>query len=65
MIEGFEEPDTYFVSIYSASQDARVFNGQIDGLITIDLPRGTYLLTVSASWASGGDISNIFKLSVE
>ena len=65
MIDGFEEPDTYFVSIYSASQDARVFNGQIDGLLTIDLPPGTYLLTVSASWTSGGDISNIFKLSVE
>ncbi|MEE9283274.1 MAG: hypothetical protein V3U49_04290, partial [Nitrososphaerales archaeon] len=42
MIDGFEEPDTYFVSIYSASQDAYVFSGQIDGLLTIDLPAGTY-----------------------
>jgi len=65
MIDGHEEPDTYHVSIYSNSQDAYVFSGQIDGLLTIDLPPGTYLLTVSASWASGGDISNIFKLSVE
>lgn len=65
MIDGFEEPDTYHVSIYSASQDAYVFSGQIDGLLTIDLPAGTYLLTVSASWGSGADISNMFKLSVE
>jgi len=65
MIDGFEEPDTYHVSIYSASQDAYVFSGQIDGLLTIDLPPGTYLLTVSASWGSGADISNMFKLSVE
>ena len=65
MIDGYEEADTYHVSIYSNSQDAYVFSGQIDGLLTIDLPPGTYLLTVSASWTSGGDISNIFKLSVE
>ncbi len=64
-IRGYEEPEKYHVRIYSLTQETYVWNREVEGALTLDLPSGTYFLTVSASWISGGDASNIFKLEVE
>ncbi len=63
-VDGYHEPDKYFVTIFSVEKSESIFEAYLENSLKIELPSGIYYLSVSAYWTLNGYVSNVFKIEI-
>ena len=57
-------PSMFHASLFREGSFVDLLNVDTTGSAKLNVPLGTYFLSVSASWSRGGDTSNVFKITV-
>ncbi len=63
-VKGYFGPSSFHVTLFKEKSFIELLSEDTNGAIDLKVPTGTYILSVSASWTSGGDTSNVFELLV-
>jgi hypothetical protein len=63
-VKGYFGPSSFHVILFKEKSFIGLLSQDTSGAINLNVPKGTYVLWVSASWTNGGDTSNVFGLIV-
>jgi hypothetical protein len=61
---GYFRPSTFHISLFKDGSFADVLNENTSDTVQLSMSRGTYILSVSVSWGSGGSTSNVFSVII-
>ena len=59
---GYAKPEKFHVALFS--KDKLMLSRSVKREMKLEVPKGTYVLGVQASWAGKGDLSNLFLVEV-
>jgi hypothetical protein len=63
-VKGYFGTSSFHVALFKEKSFTELQSQDTSGAFSLKVRRGTYILSVSASWTNGGDTSNVFELMV-